>query len=254
MKSATLLAFVASILLSVPVKSQDIGGGRTYVLVHGARSSIAAWYQLEPLLSDDGNRVYLASLTGHGIRRHLQSPDVDLETHILDVVNLIEVRDLTNIYLVGSSYGGMVITGVWDRARERIKHIVYVDAFIPKDGEAVSDLNGEGALERLKSQAAGHNGLLISTGRRASLPNPPSQSLMTMIQPISFTNGPLPEETLRTYIRAIGNDQQEPSRTFAQFAEQVRDDPDWNYFEIETGHGVARDDPAGLAQILLGLD
>ncbi len=249
LKTTTFLVFIAFALLSGPITAQELEGGRTYVLVHGRFGSITGWYQVERLLSEEGHRVYLASLTGHGIRRHLQSPEVDLETHILDVVNLIEVRDLSDIYLVGHSYGGMVITGVWDRVRERIKHVIYSDAFVPKDGEAVSDLTEGRSTEYYIAQAV--DGLLLPPGRLA---HPPSQSVMTMIQPVSFTNGPLPMDTPRTDLRAIGNEQTEPVATFAPFAEEFRSDPNWNYFEIETGHAVPIEDPAGLAAILLGLE
>ena len=251
-RSRPIPALIACLLLATQLAAQE-SEPRTYVLVHGAWGSIASWYLIEPLLSQGGNRVYLASLTGHGDRAHLQSPEITLDTHILDVVNLIEVRDLTDIYLVGHSYGGMVITGVWDRARDRIKHIVYLDAFLPTDGKALSDLAEDGG-KGMMARAAGHDGMVPPFGPPGSQPNPPLQSLMTFTQPLELVNGPLPMETERTYIRAIGSEDQDPLSVFAQFADVVRDNSDWNYFEIDTGHGVPRQDPDGLAEILLELE
>ncbi len=92
--------------------------------------------------SDDGHVVYRAALTGLGEREHLNSPDIDLQTHINDVVNLILFEDLRDVVLTGHSYGGMVITGVMDRIPERIRHVVFLDAAVPRDGMSLWDLFG----------------------------------------------------------------------------------------------------------------
>ncbi len=112
----------------------------TFVLVHGAWAGGWEWKKVGDLLLADGNTVYRPTLTGQGERVHLASPDVDLNTHIADIVNVIRFENLHDVVLMGHSYGGMVITGVADRIPERIKCLIYVDAFLPEDGESVNDI------------------------------------------------------------------------------------------------------------------
>lgn len=243
--AATILALCSWTGLASSQTSQD--QQRTYVFVHGSGSSIATYLPLESILEENGHRVYLASLTGLGDRAHLQSPDIRLETHIQDVASLIETRDLHDVYLVGHSYGGMVVTGVWDRVRDRIHHIVYMDAFVPEEGRSAHDYSTE-EYRRLTALAAENDGMVPS--RRGG----PPQSLYMFIDPLVLQNGPLPEDTKRTYVRAIGNSEREPDPTFQRFADEFRNDPNWNYVEIETGHGIQVQDPAGLARILVGLE
>jgi pimeloyl-ACP methyl ester carboxylesterase len=112
----------------------------TYVLVHGAWAGGWEWKKVGNLLLKDGHTVYRPTLTGQGERVHLASNEVDLNTHIQDIVNVILFEDLHDVVLMGHSYGGMVITGVADRVPDRIKCLVYVDAFLPEDGETVDGL------------------------------------------------------------------------------------------------------------------
>src|SRR5918997_4262365 len=101
----------------------------TYVLVHGGWHGGWCWKKVTPLLQAAEHEVYTPTLTGLGERSHLLSDAVDQETHITDVVNVLEYEDLQEVILVGHSYAGMVITGVADRLPERIGHLVYFDAF-----------------------------------------------------------------------------------------------------------------------------
>src|SRR5215203_2216227 len=112
----------------------------TLVLVHGATAGGWEWKRTGQFLTDDGHTVYRATLTGLGEREHLNSADIDLNTHINDVVNLILFEDLHDIVLTGHSYGGMVITGVMDRVPDRIKHVVFLDAAVPDDGMSLWNL------------------------------------------------------------------------------------------------------------------
>ncbi len=250
--------FVAICVLSVVSLSAQ-AQQRTYVLVHGGWSSIAEWNQVETLLEQSGHLVYLASLTGLGDRAHLKRPDIDLETHILDVTSTIEIRDLRSIYLVGHSYAGMVISGVWDRASDRIEHVVYVDAFVPENGHSLSDylVADEEVLssnDDIVALAAQNEGWVPLFAGRLELPEPVLQPLHTLIDPLVLQNGPLPQDTKRTYIRAVGSVTNEASPTFEQFAQVIRKDSTWNYLEIQTGHLVQVEDPAGLARLLLELE
>jgi len=106
----------------------------TFVVAHGAWSSGFAWKKMRPLLRAAGHEIFTPSHTGLGERTHLATPDVTLETHIQDIVNVLFYEDLTDVVLIGHSYGGMVATGVADRASERIRQVIYRDAFVPRDG------------------------------------------------------------------------------------------------------------------------
>jgi pimeloyl-ACP methyl ester carboxylesterase len=112
----------------------------TFVVAHGAWSAGWAWKKMHPLMAARGHRLVTPTYTGLGERTHLASPDIDLDTHITDIVNVLEWEDLTDVHLVGHSYGGMVATGVADRARKRIAKLIYVDAFAPRDGESAFDI------------------------------------------------------------------------------------------------------------------
>src|SRR5579875_832849 len=113
-----------------------------YVLVHGAWSGAHTWRKVRPLLWAAGHRVWTPTLTGLGERYHLASPQVDLTTHVTDVVNHVLYEDLRDIVLLGYSYGGMVVTGSLAHLADRVRHLVYLDAFVPADGQSLYDLAG----------------------------------------------------------------------------------------------------------------
>jgi pimeloyl-ACP methyl ester carboxylesterase len=112
----------------------------TYVLVHGGGHGGWCYQRVARILRSGGDEVYTPTLTGLGERSHLLSPRVDLELQITDVVNVLHYEDLRDVILVGHSYGGMVITGVADRAAERVECLVYLDAANPKNGESLVDI------------------------------------------------------------------------------------------------------------------
>jgi pimeloyl-ACP methyl ester carboxylesterase len=111
----------------------------TFVLVHGGAHGGWCYKPMAALLRGAGHEVYCPTLTGLGDRSHLLRPGIDLDTHIADVVQLLEHEDLSEVYLAGHSYGGMVITGVADRAHDRVSRLVYLDAVIPENGETLID-------------------------------------------------------------------------------------------------------------------
>src|SRR5215831_15488354 len=111
-----------------------------FVLVHPAWFGGWCWRKVTPLLRDQGHDVYTPTLTGLGERAHLGNPEVSLATHIEDVVNVLEFEDLQRVILVGNSSGGMGITGVADRVPKRLAQVVYLDAFVPGDGQSLVDL------------------------------------------------------------------------------------------------------------------
>jgi len=111
-----------------------------FVVAHGAWGAGWAWKKMPPLMGARGHRLVTPTCTGIGERGHLARPDIDLETHIADILGMLEFEDLSGVNLIGHSYGGMVATGVADRARGRIKQLIYLDAFAPHDGESLLDL------------------------------------------------------------------------------------------------------------------
>jgi pimeloyl-ACP methyl ester carboxylesterase len=126
-----------------------------YVLVHGAWHGSWCWARVRRMLTSEGHEVFAPTLTGVGERSHLLSRDVGLNTHIADVTNLIVWENLRDIVLVGHSYGGIVIRHVADRMPDRIRSLIYLDAFVPENGKALFDYlpdNGEG----VRKLAAAH--------------------------------------------------------------------------------------------------
>jgi pimeloyl-ACP methyl ester carboxylesterase len=115
----------------------------TFVLVHGGGHGGWCYQKVKRLLEAGGHEVHVPTLTGLAERSHLLSPDIDLDTHIEDVVRTLHYWDLRDVVLVGHSYGGMVITGIADRATDRIGKIVYLDAANPRNGQSLVDVSGE---------------------------------------------------------------------------------------------------------------
>jgi len=143
------LVVLVMIMMPLNAAAQKTASAKkpVFVIVHGAWGGSWAFGKVDSLMAEQQCFVYRPSLTGLGERVHLASPEVNLTTHITDVVNAILFENLTDIVLVGHSYGGMVISGVADRIPERIRKLVYLDAMVPNDGESVMsimDPKGEG--------------------------------------------------------------------------------------------------------------
>jgi pimeloyl-ACP methyl ester carboxylesterase len=131
------------------------------VLVHGAWHGGWCWGKVRPLLEAAGFRVFTPTLTGLGERAHLRHPAPGLRTHIEDVIGLIRAEELEDVVLVGHSYAGMVVTGVADGLRERIRHLVYLDAAVPGDGDSfashipgISDQDVDRRISAFKAMAS----------------------------------------------------------------------------------------------------
>lgn len=122
-----------------------------FVLVHGGGHGGWCYNRVSPLLRAAGHEVYSPSLTGLAERKHLLRPDIDLDTHITDITNYLDYNELEKVILLGHSYGGMVITGVADRAASRIRHLVFLDAAHPKHCESLADIT-PGMMEMAQSE------------------------------------------------------------------------------------------------------
>lgn len=108
----------------------------TFVLVHGAWGGAHTWRSVRPLLRTAGHAVFTPALTGIGERVHLTGPQVGLSVHVDDVANQIFYEDLHDLVLLGFSYGGMVVTGALEHVGDRVRELVYLDAFVPDDGRS----------------------------------------------------------------------------------------------------------------------
>jgi len=228
----------------------------TFVLVHGAWGGSYAWRNFANMLRSDGHEVYTPSLTGLGERSHLGGPDVNLTTNVTDVVNVFRYEDLSDVVLVGHSYGGMVVTGVADRIPERISHLIYSDAFLPRDGESCFDLGGAGGREGAKidgwkvlPMGGTPENATPDQIRQAELRAP--QPIGTLEQAVSLKT-PLEERDFSlTYIKAE-KPPRDPNRiqAFWKAADRTSKDPRWRYYEMATGHGTYREMPERFREIL----
>jgi pimeloyl-ACP methyl ester carboxylesterase len=223
----------------------------TFVLVHGAWGGSYGWTAFANLLRADGHNVFTPSLTGLGERTHLGGPEVSLSTHVQDVESVFFYEGLSDVVLVGHSYGGMVVTGVADRVPQLISHLVYSDAFLPRDGQSCFDLGGAGGRERARIEEGWK---VLSSGAPIANPTPAQtrQAALRSPQPLgTLTEGvklsvPLEERAFtRTYLKAIGGAEGDASRTghFWDAARRAKDDPRWGYYEFPCGHGMHRELP-----------
>jgi pimeloyl-ACP methyl ester carboxylesterase len=233
-----------------------------FVIVHGAWSGAHAWRWVRPLLRAAGHEVFTPALTGLGERSHLVSRQVDLETHVQDVVAVLEYEDLREVVLVGHSYGGMVITGAADRAPERMAQLVYLDAEVPADGQSEYDLlpPDERASYRSSARAKGA-GWLIPPPLPDPLPDDLDPTLRwvmermvpqpaaTFEQPLRLTNPagvPMP----RTYVLCTEGKE---GQDLPGYVQQARSDPAWRFVELPAGHGAHVTAPQQLTEVLLEL-
>jgi pimeloyl-ACP methyl ester carboxylesterase len=229
----------------------------TYVLVHGAWSGAHTWRKVRPLLRAGGHEVFTPSLTGLGERIHLVSPQVDLSTHVQDVVNQVRFEDLTDFVLVGYSYGGMVVTGALQHIAARVKHLVYLDAFVPNDGESLYGLTGQVLPEDF-----GQDWLHQPVARDFE---DPAEAAWAMARRVAQPRGCFAEAVhlpqaleqypfTRTYIKATVPARGEGGNTaFWSAADRAQASGLWRYAEIETNHMVADNKPQELSRLLLEL-
>ena len=140
----------------------------TFVLVHGAWQSPSTWDLVVPRLQAAGHRVYAPTLTGLGANSHQLTPQVNLDMHVQDVVGIINYERLQNVNLVGHSYAGMIITGVAEFLKERLARLVYVDAFIPDDGQSALDFMPESNQTALRDLSANRGGWVAVTRQRSA--------------------------------------------------------------------------------------
>ena len=236
-----------------------------FVLVHGAWHGAWCWRRVTDRLNAQGHRVHAVTLTGVGERAHLLTPEIHLSTHIQDVVAVIETEELQDVILAVHSYAGMVGTGVADLMPERLRHLVYVDAMVPKPGEAWNATHTravrEGRLSAAQSSPSfsfpapgpelfGLSGEDAAWVARRQTPHPghPYSDILNF-SPARVSTVP------RTYIRCT----QPTLATMDAIWPRVTDPSFWDglwlpgsrAIEMATGHDPMVSAPQELTQILL---
>jgi pimeloyl-ACP methyl ester carboxylesterase len=229
---------------------------KTFVLVHGASAGGWCWRRVADLLEAEGHKVFTPTLTGLGNRSHLMSGQITLDTHITDVANVLRWERLENVLLCGHSYGGWIISGVAERAEGKISSIVYLDAFMPEDGQRVLDTNSDRARAEIAEAV-----------RTAAVSRPPPDATVWAVnekdrawfnematpQPVGVAFQPLRLTGARervpkkTYVRALGY----ASANFDRFYAAKKSDPSWRTYEVDCGHEVMIDAPERCAEILI---
>ncbi len=226
----------------------------TFVVAHGAWSAGWAWKKMRPLMRAAGHELWTPTYTGLGERAHLGHADVSLDTHIQDIVAVLETEDLNDVILIGHSYGGMVATGVADRARARIAKLVYLDAFAPKDGQAIFDLVPPDIAAKMRAGAqASESGYGIPSNPMPSDTAPEDQAWAAP------RRHPQPVQAFATRLKLSG----EPSApryyiyarkagigdNFRQFYQRAQREG-WKTYEIDASHNPHITNPQALLAIL----
>ena len=227
----------------------------TFVLVHGAWHGSWCWKRVRKALQAEGHDVFTPTLTGVGERSHLTSPQVTLDTHVADVVNLIRWEELTDVVLCGHSYGGCVITGVADRVPERLRALVYLDAFILENGQSLFDVLPP-AVSGAQTSGASEIGdgwrvppisaefFQVNSADRAWVDRQCTPQSLATFQHRLRVDKVFPASKI-THILATGY-QQSPFSPFHEIAKAKG----WKTLTIDCGHDVMLDKPAELTAML----
>ena len=239
-----------------------------YLLVHGAWHGAWCWRRVLPLLAQAGHRAHAVTLTGVGERAHLLSPSIDLETHITDVMAAMDAEEMDEVILVVHSYAGMLGTAVADRRPERLRHLVYLDAVLPKPGESWSSTHAS-ATRQARIAAAQADPLF-------SFPAPDASVFGLAAEDHAWVQRRQTRHPGKPYTHVLNFDAQRVAsvpRTFVNCTEpplatidisrqRMRDPGFWagawlpgsRVLEMATGHDPMVSDPEGLANILLALN
>lgn len=234
------------------------------VLVHGAWHGGWCWDKVRPRLEAAGHRVLAPSLTGLADREHLRDPVPSLATHVADIVNLVEAEELQDVVLVGHSYGGMVITGAADALRGRVRHLVYLDAAVPADGDSLASFVPGMTPEELRRRESAFRSMAPDGTWLPPIPpamvgvTDPADAqwlqrrlrahpLRTWLDPISLRNGGH-AGIRKTYVVAAN-----PPTTamgYPRVAEALRADGEWACHEIACGHDMMVAEPVRTAALI----
>lgn len=231
----------------------------TIVVCHGGWGGSWAWRRVRAPLAAKGHTLFTPTYTGLGDRFRLTNPQVGLTTHIEDIEATLFYEDLTDVVLVGHSYGGMVATGVADRAAERIAAIIYLDAFVPADGQSLLDLHPPEQTKRLRELIDQHGAGWLIPPSPLSPDLPPAtaawlkarrmpQPLKTFEEPVRLTGAV--DRLPRSYIYCT---RKSPDDVFAPIAARIRSLSGWRYREIDSDHTPNASAPERIADLIAEL-
>ncbi|MDP9315910.1 MAG: alpha/beta hydrolase [Chloroflexota bacterium] len=231
------------------------------VLVHGAWHGGWCWRKLAPFFASSNHRLFAPTLSGLGERSHIAANSISLETHINDIVSLLQYEDIKECVLVGHSYAGMVISGVVNRLPERIAHLIYVDAVIPKNGESFVECvpKWTGLRERILA-TEGFTVKPIYSGKPFGITNAEDISWVhTKITPhptMTLTDKLLFDETLiemtpKTYLHCIAD---LPEQAFeGPPVSRTKNKQGWTYYGLPVGHDIMIIAPGLLSGIIMDI-
>ncbi len=228
---------------------------KTFVLVHGAWHGGWGWARVAGRLRSRGHTVFTPTLTGLGERSHLLHSGINATTHITDILNLIEFEELSDIVLIGHSYGGCVISGVAEKVPGAIRSIVFLDAFLPDDGDATLDLVQPAVQKVIRAAIARGDSTVPVRNAAAFNVNEKDRAWVDSLagpHPIgTFTEklkliGARDRIAKKAYIRASGY----PNVSFEK-AHARAEAEGWRTYEVPCGHDVMIDEPDRLTEILL---
>jgi pimeloyl-ACP methyl ester carboxylesterase len=204
------------------------------MIVHGAWGGGWAFKETENLLRESGFEVYRPTLTGQGEKAHLAMEKTGLNTHIQDIVGVLQFEDLHDVILVGHSYGGIVVTGAADREAERIKQLIYLDALIPENGESWQQLSTEQGRAWLEGTIQGHGLVPPWVGPDQAPPKDVPHPLLAYTEPIQLNNEAA-REIPASFILTVEDPDHPESDEFARFADRARE-RGWPVHQLESDH------------------
>jgi pimeloyl-ACP methyl ester carboxylesterase len=223
----------------------------TFVLVHGAWHGSWCWERVRSALQRLGHTVFTPTLTGVGERSHLLAPGVDLNTHMLDVLNLIQWEELDDFVLCGHSYGGMVVTGVADRIPQRLRSLVYLDAFVPEHGQSLEEfapIDAAQLIEGWKCKPISAETFGVNAADRQWVDRQCTlQSVACFRQPVQLTGG---LARLRRVAYAYATGWAGYQSPFFPFFEKAKA-RGWHSCELDGGHDLMLDRPEAVTALLL---
>lgn len=247
---------MATLTAGCAVPQKHASRPSTFILVHGSWHGAWCYSRVVRRLEDQGHTVHALTLTGLGERSHLLSAQIALQTHVDDVVNFVKWEDLEDIVLVGHSYGGMVISGATEVLAERVRSVVFLDAFIPASGQSLFDLSSPESRARMSELAAKNGGVYINPfPSKLFGVNPADQPWVDAKctpQPYATFTDRLPKvnaiHSVRTklFVRSAYK-----NASFESTINELARRPDWHVARLQCGHDMMIDQPDETTRLLV---